>query len=210
MAIYGYINLNVDVKQILDLYPNGKWGNLKIEKLFTMEKLEQSKRISAFSKKKADLDISLLSVLKPKDIVITSSLINFSSQTEGIFSMLDKIFEKEARVIAILENFDSELLDQNTYKLLSDTSKRAMQHQRQARLKGIRQAQEEGRFARKVDIEDENFKRLYESWHKTNITKTEFARQLGITRPTLDKLLQEKRTSEYAKALKSVKGGDTP
>ena len=58
---------------------------------------------------------------------------------------------------------------------------------------GIRIAKEEGRYkgGQPKQIDKELFERLKKDYSNRKINKVQFAERLGVSRPTLDKLLKE-------------------
>ena len=59
---------------------------------------------------------------------------------------------------------------------------------------GIAIAKREGKYKGKAvkQIDEDLFTRSYEDYKTRHITKSELAKRLGISRPTLDKLLKDK------------------
>lgn len=65
-------------------------------------------------------------------------------------------------------------------------------HDRQ--LEGIAIAKAEGKYKgrKPVNVNEDKFNELYESYMSREISKVKFAEELGVSRPTLDKLLKER------------------
>lgn len=134
----------------------------------------------------------------PGDVVITSSLINFSSNLAGAIRTVGDLDDHGIRVIAIREQFDSfsaegrKLID--IVPLAKSFQKTAAESRRNRQLSGIKKAADEGRYrGRKAySVSDfPDFKELYDRYMYREIGKGEFAEKLGVSRPTLDKLLDE-------------------
>lgn len=56
---------------------------------------------------------------------------------------------------------------------------------------GIAIAKREGRFKGRKEIHVDNFDALYEKYRQRTYNKTQLAKALGVSRPTLDKLIKE-------------------
>lgn len=190
---YGLENKNIQLQQLEGLHVKGYYGKNKIKKVFSIPEYKRNEKGKIIPlTKEEDALAQLLEILKPGDTVVTSTLANFSFKAEGIFRMLDAFFERGVHVIAILEDFDSRMLDMSTYAILSRVTASAAKAQRKAQMKGIQTAKSEGRYGRNLSAADfPDFPQLLEQYQSNDITKVEFARKLGISRPTLDKLLRE-------------------
>lgn len=65
---------------------------------------------------------------------------------------------------------------------------------RKRQMEGIAIAKAEGKFkgSKPHPIDEEKFKALYQQYASRNISKAEMARQLGVSRPRMDRILQRK------------------
>lgn len=79
---------------------------------------------------------------------------------------------------------------------------------KERQMAGIRKAQEEGKFVgRKIkEIDKEKYLKLKNEYYIRRITKGDFAKQLGVSRPTLDKILKEE--DKYFKNFKEKENID--
>ena len=66
---------------------------------------------------------------------------------------------------------------------------------RKRQAEGIAIAKAEGKYTggHEKKIDDDLFEKLYTGYMRRELTKKDFARQLGVSRPTLDKILQRKK-----------------
>ena len=62
---------------------------------------------------------------------------------------------------------------------------------------GIALAKAEGKYKgrKEINIDSDTFEMMYSKYMNREINKTELAKQLGISRPTLDKLIKERKTA---------------
>ena len=176
--VYGYENSAVPLEQISALYPDMQYFGLIIDEIYTVSKTN-GKETDAF-----------FNGLSYGDTIITSSLVNFSSRTEGILSTVNELIQKGVHVIAPLDDFDTEDIDNKSFNLLARVSAKAQKLQRAAQQNGIRAAQREGRYANQVTLADfPDFEIHFTDYNAGNITKKTFANRLGISVPTLSKLI---------------------
>lgn len=65
---------------------------------------------------------------------------------------------------------------------------------RERQLEGIAIAKRDGKYkgGQVKKIDDKTFNKFYQQYQSREINKVQFAKALGISRPTLDKLLKDK------------------
>lgn len=145
-----------------------------------------------------DQEEKLISSITEGDIVITSSLTNFSNSLASALNTVGWIVKKGGRVITTMEMFDS---DDNIMgaqlvgncpmiKAFEDNVNRARINRATNALDSEHIVSSSTNPYKIEDFKD--FDRLYESYFYGNMTKTEFASKLNISRPTLDKLIKQK------------------
>ena len=196
--IYGYENFNSAVPQISELVDSGKYTDYKIDRLFTQEKFKRRDdgRIIP-PRREEDEEYIMYNLLKKGDIVITSSLINLSASTDGILKAIKMFLHKGVRIISVLECFDSDLLDRRTFEMIAVVSEKAQRLRHELQKKGIAAAREAGRYGKQVTVSDfPHFEELYLAYQQHALTKTEIAKQLQISRPTLDKLFTQQQLKQ--------------
>lgn len=200
--IYGYENLNYQFPQISEMIKTGEFTECKIDRFFVQQKYKRTDdgRIIPPRREEDEEDV-MYNLLEKDDIVITSSLINLSASTDGILKTLKMYLHKGARIISVMEHFDTDLLDRKTFEMIVVVSEEAQRLRRASQKKGIEAAREAGRYGKQMTTEDfPRFEELYLEYQAHNITKSEMAKQLHISRPTLDKLFsqrQQQRLSAY-------------
>ena len=68
-----------------------------------------------------------------------------------------------------------------------------LERQREGIAEAVKQGKYKGGQVKKID--DKTFNKYYQQYQSREINKVQFAKALGISRPTLDKLLKEKATA---------------
>lgn len=197
--IIAYINLNISLDQINDIFPDGEFDGKPIEKKYIQQKMKKRENgqliIPTYDE---DAEEQLIQDAKPGDTVLTSTLINFSRSHAEMLRTLRLLNEKNVRVISLVEKFDSEADDGKALleaigilqRYNRSRSKERITRQRE----GMERAKTEGTYnkpgRKSVSIEDfEDFETFYDQFENYDLSKLEFARRLGISRPTLDKLI---------------------
>ena len=146
---------------------------------------------------------TLLSVLCAGDIVIAHSIDRLGRNYDDILAQWRHIVQDLGADIKIL---DMPLLDTTNHTdltghLISDIVLQLLSYVAQKERESIRQRQKEGiaiakaagkyQGGQKKKIDMLLFSQLLESFQKNEMNKSQFAEKLGISRPTLNKLLDE-------------------
>ena len=137
----------------------------------------------------------MLDYVREGDIVYIHDFSRLARSTKDLLEIVELLESKGVSLVSNKENIDSTT---PTGKLMLTMIGAIAEFERQNLLErqkeGIAIAQREGRFkGRQVKaIDDDMFDKVYEQYKNRQITKGVFAEKLGISRPTLDKLLKEK------------------
>ena len=202
--IYAYSNFNTSIKQIEKASDARQVLNGRdIDRIFRLEmyKDQLEKRQRAQGTK--DPAEALYKVASRGDIVITSSLINFSKDFTVAIGVVKKLDDKDARVIAILEGFDSESKDGqaliSAYPIMRRFHQTGSESRKIRQREGIEAGKIKGVYKgrKSIKISDfEDFPALYERYMQREFGKKSFAEKLGVSRPTLDRLIVEYKAND--------------
>lgn len=158
----------------------------------------ETRRLARLSTYQLLLTASQGLTMRPGDILITSTLVNFSRDLYNILLMLSGFSGIGVRVISLRENFDSAsesnealmraLPAMGMIQLSIHTEKAAQikNNRERAAERGV----EMGRKAFSISDFPE-FPKLYSQYMAREMSKTQFADAMKISRPTLDKLIAE-------------------
>ena len=121
-------------------------------------------------------------MLREGDTLVVTSLDRLGRNKSGIKEELEYYKKHDIRV---------RILDLPTASIAEQ--ERITIRKRQA--EGIAIAKAEGKYTggHEKKIDDDLFEKLYTGYMRRELTKKDFARQLGVSRPTLDKILQRKK-----------------
>lgn len=132
---------------------------------------------------------------KAGDTVVTSTLLNFSRYLDQALKVVRFFFEKKVRVISIFEKFDSFVEDavMKTNVYIEFQKNRATEARNMRKEESKNRTKEDVKIGRKaITVEDfPLFASFYGQWKDHIINKAEFAEKLSVSRPTLDKLINE-------------------
>lgn len=159
---------------------------LEIEKWFT-------EKVSAKDTNRPQL-MSMLEFAREGDTIYVHDFSRLARSTSDLLKVIEKLNEKKINLISVKENIDSTT---PTGKLMLtmigaiNEFERANLLERQR--EGIAIAKKEGVYKgrKPITFSNDTFLPKYNKYMARQITKTDFAKDLGISRPTLDKILND-------------------
>lgn len=111
--------------------------------------------------------------------------------TKDLLELVELIQEKKINLISVKENLDTST---PTGRLMLSMIGAINQFERENLLErqreGIAIAKAKGKYKGRKEISIENFKEYYEKYMRRELSKSELAKELNISRPTLDKLIK--------------------
>ena len=156
-----------------------------IEKYFT-------EKVSAKNTNRPKLQ-EMLEFVREGDTIYIHDFSRLARSTEDLLNIVNRLNEKGVHLVSNKENLDTST---PTGKLLLTMIGAIAQFERENLLErqreGIKIAKEQGKFkgGQPKAIDKELFQELKEKYNRREINKVEFAKQLNVSRPTLDKLLK--------------------
>lgn len=138
---------------------------------------------------------AMLDYVREGDTVYVHDFSRLARSTEDLLAISRKLAAKGVHLVSNKENIDTSTA---TGKLMLTMIGAIAEFERQNILErqaeGIAIAKAEGKYKgrKPVEIEDDIFQEQYQKYMSREITKVEMAATLGISRPTLDKMLKEK------------------
>ena len=156
-----------------------------IEKFFT-------EKVSAKDTNRPKLQ-EMLDFVRSGDTIYIHDFSRLARSTKDLLEIVEFLKEKEVNLVSTKENLDSST---PTGKLMLTMIGAINEFERQNLLErqkeGIAIAKAEGKYKGRKEISVPNFDKYYEKYMKRELTKTQLAKELGVSRPTLDKLIKER------------------
>jgi len=137
----------------------------------------------------------MLDFVREGDTIYIHDFSRLARSTKDLLEIIEQLQAKKVNLVSNKEALDT---GTPTGKLMLTVIAAINEFERQNLLErqreGIEIAKREGKFrgGQVKQIEEAAFTAAYEKYQKREITKTEFAAMLKISRPTLDKLLKER------------------
>lgn len=162
----------------------------KIDKYFT-------EKVSAKDTNRPQLK-ALLEYIREGDTVYIHDFSRLARSTKDLLDIVEQLNKKGVHLHSNKENLDTST---STGKLMLTMIGAINEFERtnllERQKEGIAIAKKEGKYkgGQVKKIDSNAFNALYEQYKTRQINKVEFAKKLNISRPTLDKLLNEKDTN---------------
>jgi len=185
MANLGYVRVSTieqndeRQKEALEKYNIDKWFEEKVSGKDTERKKLQE----------------MLNYCREDDTIYVHDFSRLARNTKDLLSIVELLEEKKVHLVSYKEHLDSGTA---TGKLMLTMIGAIAEFERQNLLErqreGIAIAKRKGKYkgGQVKKIDDDFFQKKYDEYKERKINKKQLAEALGISRPTLDKLLKEK------------------
>jgi len=159
-----------------------------IHKWFTEE-------ASIKAKSRPVLDEMIYSV-SDGDTVYIHDFSRIARSVTELSKIVDELENKNAHFVSVQENFDTNTEQGRIMKdMLSSLASLERNVYKEKQKEGIEKAKAAGKYKGRVRIKVPNFNEYYDMYINKKITKTDIAKELNISRPTVDRLMKEYKES---------------
>lgn len=180
--IVGYVRVSTveqnDGRQFITME---KYG---VEKVY-------SEKVSAKDTNRPKLQ-ELLEFVREGDTVVVHDFSRLARSTKDLLDIVDNFNNRGITLISAKENIDSST---PTGKLMLTMIGAINEFERENLLErqreGIALAKKEGKYKGRKEVNISNFEEHYERYMSREVSKSQLAKELNISRPTLDKLIKE-------------------
>lgn len=139
----------------------------------------------------------LLEYVREGDTVFIHDFSRLARSTKDLLEIVEHLQSKGVALVSNKENLDSSTA---TGKLMITMIGAINEFERQNLLErqkeGIAIAKAEGKYKGRKAIDIPNFEEQYQRYLRRELSKTELAKELQISRPTLDKLISEREVEQ--------------
>lgn len=135
----------------------------------------------------------MLDFCREGDTIYIHDFSRLARSTKDLLDIVERLKEKGVHLVSNKENIDSstpqgKLMLTMIAAIYEFERENMLERQRE----GIVIAKREGKFKGRKPLELDDFDKYYELYISRQITKSEMARKLNISRPTLDKMIKAK------------------
>lgn len=140
----------------------------------------------------------MLEFAREGDTIYIHDFSRLARSTKDLLEIVDQLNKKNITLISNKENLDTSTA---TGKLMLTMIGAINEFERanllEKQKEGIVLAKRAGKYkgGQVKKIDDDKFKEAYERYQHRELTKSQMAKELGISRPTLDKLIKDKFSS---------------
>lgn len=140
----------------------------------------------------------MLEFVREGDTVYIHDFSRLARSTQDLLNIVDTLTKKGVHLVSNKENINTSTPQGRlmlTMIAAINEFERANLLERQK--EGIALAKAEGKYKgrKEINIDSDTFEMMYSKYMNREINKTELAKQLGISRPTLDRLIKERKTA---------------
>lgn len=163
--------------------------------LITMEKYNVEKvfseKVSAKDTNRDELN-KMLEFVREGDTIVIHDFSRLARSTKDLLHIVELLEDKKVNLISSKENIDSST---PTGKLMLTMIGAINEFERTNMLErqreGIAIAKEQGKYKGRKEVKIDNFEEYYTRYLNRELNKTQLAKELEVSRPTLDKLIKE-------------------
>ena len=163
--------------------------------LVTMEKYNVEKvfseKVSAKDTNREELN-KMLEFAREGDTIVIHDFSRLARSTKDLLNIVELLQDKKVNLISAKENIDSST---PTGKLMLTMIGAINEFERtnllERQREGIAIAKEQGKYKGRKEVKVDNFEEYYTRYKARDLKKTQLAKELGVSRPTLDKLIKE-------------------
>ena len=136
---------------------------------------------------------AMLDYMREGDTIIINDFSRLARSTKDLLELVELMQEKNVTLISLKENIDTSTPQGKLMlTMLGAINEFERMNMLERQREGIAIAKANGKYKGRKAIEiDEKFKELYEKYMARKINKTQFADELGVSRTTLYKLIEE-------------------
>ena len=186
--IIGYVRVStVEQNEARQLVTMDKYN---VEKVF-------SEKVSAKDTNREELN-KMLEFVREGDTIVIHDFSRLARSTKDLLNIVELLEDKKVNLISAKENINSST---PTGKLMLTMIGAINEFERtnllERQREGIAIAKEQGKYKGRKEIKVDNFEEYYIRYKSREFNKTQLAKELGVSRPTLYKLIKEYEINKY-------------
>lgn len=186
----GYVRVSTDDQTVERQIENMK--DCHIDKFF-------SEKASAKNLDRPQLQ-EMLKFVREGDVIYIDEFSRLARNLKDLLTVMDELNEKKVKLVSLKEKFD---IDTPAGKVMLAVTGAIAQMEREYTLErqreGISIAKAAGKYKGRKKIERKDFEKYYRKYKSRIINRKEFALLIDVSRPTLNRMIDEYENSDKAK-----------
>lgn len=188
-VIEGKMNMNIAYIRVSTVEQN-EARQIEAMKRFRIDKVYQEK-VSAKNTDRPKLQ-EMLNYAREGDTIYVSDFSRLARSTKDLLELVELLESKGIQLVSIKENIDtSTATGRLMLKMISAINDFERENMLERQREGIAIAKAEGKYKGRKEVSIPDFDKHYQRYMNREVSKSQLAKELGISRPTLDKLIKE-------------------
>ncbi|WP_243601899.1 recombinase family protein [Virgibacillus halodenitrificans] len=184
----GTMNMNIAYIRVSTVEQN-EARQVEAMKRHQIDKVYQEK-VSAKNTDRPKLQ-EMLDFAREGDTIFVADFSNLARPTKDLLELVELLESKGVQLVSIKENIDtSTATGRLMLKMISAINDFERENMLERQREGIAIAKAEGKYKGRKEVAIPDFDKHYKRYMNREVSKIQLAKELGIPRPTLDKLIK--------------------
>ncbi len=185
----GTMNLNIAYIRVSTVEQN-EARQVEAMKQYKIDKVYQEK-VSAKNTDRPKLQ-EMLDFAREGDTIYVADFSRLARSTKDLLELVELLESKGVQLVSIKENIDtSTATGRLMLKMISAINDFERENMLERQREGIAIAKAEGKYKGRKEVAIQDFEKHYQRYMNREVSKSQLAKELGVSRPTLDKLIKE-------------------
>ena len=138
---------------------------------------------------------AMLDYAREGDTIFIHDFSRLARSTKDLLDIVEKLKAKGIHLVSNKENIDTSTASGKLMlTMIGAINEFERQNLLERQKEGIAIAKKAGKFKGRKEVQIKDFDKYYQRYITRKVTKVQLANELNITRPTLDKLIEQHRT----------------
>jgi DNA invertase Pin-like site-specific DNA recombinase len=185
----GTMNLNIAYIRVSTVEQN-EARQVQAMKQYNIDKVYQEK-VSAKNIDRPKLQ-EMLDFAREGDTIYVADFSRLARSTKDLLELVELLESKGVQLVSIKENIDtSTATGRLMLKMISAINDFERENMLERQREGIAIAKAAGNYKGRKEVSIPDFDKQYKRYMNREVSKSQLAKELGVSRPTLDKLIKE-------------------
>jgi DNA invertase Pin-like site-specific DNA recombinase len=185
----GTMNMNIAYIRVSTVEQN-EARQVEVMKQYKIDKVYQEK-VSAKNTERPKLQ-EMLEFAREGDTIYVADFSRLARSTKDLLELVELIESKGVQLVSIKENIDtSTATGRLMLKMISAINDFERENMLERQREGIAIAKAAGKYKGRKEVSISDFDKHYQRYINREVSKSQLAKELGISRPTLDKLIKD-------------------